>query len=575
MPLLPSDNNESVDKPLIKPISWDKYAVDLPADPEEIKKMIESIAIVADASAHAYGKCEGPDITELIDFSSDAMPDTKSDNLSDYCSFHTSNDLGSPALNCVEGVDKPTSSILEVELPEHLQVLFLQTVDNKELSQEAEEGLKQQNTFAKSKTDIGLRTVVQHDIDTEDTKPIKQSPRRPPLNSGTAEDEIIDEMLSSGVIQPSDSTWASPVCLVHKKDNSYRFCIDYRKLNAVSHKDTHPLPDIREALDSLKGTKHFIVLDLLNGHWQIANSESAKERSTFCCRRGLFEFTRMSFGLCGAPATFARAMQKILQNELWKICLCYLDDIIIFGSTELELLDHFRTVLDRLSDAGLKLKPSKCILFQTKIQYLGHLVTADGIKPLPDKLDAIRHFPVPKCLRDVRAFYGLASYYRWFVKDFAKIAEPLSSLTRKQDSKFHWTLEAQVAFEKLKEALCLVPVLSFPQPGQPCILDTDASDVAVGAVLSQQVQGEERPIAFFSRVLGRSQQNYCATRRELLAVILALQHFRHYLLGTPILPHTDHQNLKWLHSFRNPEGMMTRWLETLQEFDITIQHRPV
>ena len=145
--------------------------------------------------------------------------------------------------------------------------------------------------------------------------------------------------------------------------------------------------------------------------------------------------------------------QKILQDELWKICLCYLDDIIIFGSTELELLDHFRTVPDRLHDAGLKLKPSKCVLFQTEIQYLGHLVTADGVKPLPDKLDAIRHFPVPKCLRDVRAFFGLASYYRRFVKDFAKIAEPLSSLTKKQDGKFHWTLEAQIAFDKLKDCL--------------------------------------------------------------------------------------------------------------------------
>jgi len=233
----------------------------------------------------------------------------------------------------------------------------------------------------------------------------------------------------------------------------------------------------------------------------------------------------MSFGLCGASATFSRVMQIILKDKLWQICLCYLDDIIIYGSTELELLDRFGTVLDRLHHTGLKLKPSKCTLFQTEIQYLGHLVTADGIKPLPDKLEAIRNFPVPKCLRDVRAFYGLASYYRRFVKDFAKIAEPLSSLTKKQDVKFHWT----------SEALCLVPVLSFPQPGQPCILDTDASHVAIGAVLSQFVDGEECPIAFFSRVLGRSQQNYCATRRELLAVILVLQHFHHYLLGTPIL----------------------------------------
>jgi len=205
-----SDHDESLDQTLIKCIPWDEHAVDLPTDPDDIKRMMESIAIVADASAHAYGKHEGPDISEIIDFSDDVMPDTKPDNLTGYCSFDTSNGNNLPTLHCVESVDTLTSTIPEVELPEHLQVLYLQTVDNKELSQEAEEGVKQllldhQNTFAKSKTDIGLCTVVQHDIDTGDTKPIKQSPRRPPLNSGTAEDEIIDEMISSGVIQPSDS----------------------------------------------------------------------------------------------------------------------------------------------------------------------------------------------------------------------------------------------------------------------------------------------------------------------------------------------------------------------------------
>jgi len=176
------------------------------------------------------------------------------------------------------GKSSSPSNITEVELPEHLQVLFMQTVDNRELSQEAEEGLKQllldhQDTFAKSKTDIGLCNVVQHDIDTGDTRPIKQSPRRLPLNLGTAKDEIIDEMLKTGVIQPSDSAWVSLVCLVCKKDGSYCFCIDYQKLNSVSHKDAYPLPDIREAIDSLKGAKHYIVLDLLSGYCQISNSD--------------------------------------------------------------------------------------------------------------------------------------------------------------------------------------------------------------------------------------------------------------------------------------------------------------
>jgi len=239
------------------------------------------------------------------------------------------------------------------ELPEHVNVLFLQTMTERQLTKEAETGLKQllwdhKDTFATSKTDIGFCKVAQHDIDIGNTRPIKQSPRRPPLNSGDAEDCILEDMLSTGVIQPSDSAWASPVCLVKKRDGTFRFCVDYRKLNAVSHKDAHPLSDIREALDSLKGAKYYISLDMLLGYWQVPLSERAKERSAFCCKRGLSEFARMPFGLSGAPATFCRAMQKVLKVELWKICLCYLDDIIIFAATEQELLARFHKLLDKL-----------------------------------------------------------------------------------------------------------------------------------------------------------------------------------------------------------------------------------
>ena len=238
-----------------------------------------------------------------------------------------------------------------ITLPEHVNVLFLQTVADKGLGSETENGLKQllwdhRDTFAKSKTDIGFCDLVKHDIDTGGTRPIKQSPHRPSLNSGSAEDDIIDEMLATGVIQPSDSAWASPVCLVKKRDNTFRFCVDYRKLNAVSHKGAFPLPDIRQVLDSLRGAKYLIILDLQSGYWQLTNTEQAKERSAFCYRRGLFEFTRMPFGLCGAPGTFGHCMQKILHNELWKICLCYLDDIIIFAKTKTELLQRFCIVLD-------------------------------------------------------------------------------------------------------------------------------------------------------------------------------------------------------------------------------------
>jgi len=232
-----------------------------------------------------------------------------------------------------------------------------------------------------------------------------------------------------------------------------------------------------------------------------------------------------------------------------------------------------RTILDKLREVGLKVKPSKCVLFKTEIQYLGHVVSAAGVNTMPDKIQALKDWPTPNCITDVRAFLGLASYYRKFVKGFATIAEPLTALNKKM-VRFSWTPQAQDAFERLKQVLMDVTSLAFPLPYLPCILDTDASEVAIGAVLRQKIDGKERPIAFFSRVMNPAQKQYCATRRELLAVISALQHFRHYLIGNKVILRTDHYSLKWLKTFKIPEGNMARWIETLAEFDIEIEHRP-
>lgn len=223
-------------------------------------------------------------------------------------------------------------------LPEHVNLLFLQTVENSPLFPEVSEGLKDllvehTSTFAKDSADLGFCSILQYDIDTGDARPVKQSPRRPPLAATAAEDQILDEMLETGVIEPSCSPWASPVRLVKKKEGTYRFCVDYRRVNAVSKKDAFPIPGIQDALDHLKGAKYFATFDLLSGYWQLGMTERAKERSAFCTRRGLFHFTRMPFGLAGAPSTFCRLMSIVLRDLLWKVCLCYLDDIIIFART--------------------------------------------------------------------------------------------------------------------------------------------------------------------------------------------------------------------------------------------------
>ena len=464
------------------------------------------------------------------------------------------------------------------DLPTHLNLLYETTVNNTRLSSTVDKQFREllrnhESTFAKDSTDLGFCDAIYHDIDTGDSPPIKQQPRRPPLSAGDAENTIIDEMLTAGVIEPSKSEWASPVCLVKKPDRSYRFCVDYRRVNAVSRKDGFPIPDIQDALDSLRGARWFATLDMLSGYWQLPMTDRAKDRSAFCTRRGLFHFVRMPFGLSGAPATFCRLMTNVLGDLLWKICLCYIDDVILYAKTQQELLDRLDTVLTRLRQYGLKVKPSKCVLFRTEISFLGHLVNANGVQPLPEKVIAIKDWPVPRCIKDVRAFYGLVGYYRKFIPSFATIAEPLTRLTKK-NVKFCWSEEADSAFRKLKQALLDTPTLTFPYPDRPVIVDTDSSDVAYGCVISQMVDGHEKPIAYFSRVMTPAQQNYCATRRELLAVIASLQHFRHYLLNVPVILRTDHSSLKWLQTFKKPEGILARWLETLAEFQINIQHRP-
>ena len=385
----------------------------------------------------------------------------------------------------------PSSDATDSEVPPHLRVLFLSTVEEAHLSPTMASTFKQlllqhQNTFAKSSTNIGFCDLLEHDIDSRCcSRPATTS--SPPLASGTAEDDLINEMLAANVIEPSTSPRASPVCLAKKPDGSYRFCVDYRRVNAVSRKDAYPIPDIQDPFDSLRGgAKYFATIDLLSGYWQIGMTPKAQERSAFCTRRGLYHFNCMPFGLSSAPAIFCRLMNRVLRDHVWCICLCYLDDVIVYATSQRELFERLHTTLSCLNKVGLKVKPSKCSLFKERISFLGHMVSAEGIDHQEEKIRSIQDWPVPKCVRNVRAIFGLASYYRKFVQNFASIAEQLSALTKK-GVRFSWLPETQEAFERLKRALADTVTLAYPQPDQTFILDTDASDVAVGAILSTAV----------------------------------------------------------------------------------------
>ena len=332
------------------------------------------------------------------------------------------------------------------------------------------------DVFAVEEGELGCTGIVQHVIDTGDHPPIKQLMRRMQFVHREKVSSMVDEMLEQGIIQPSVSPWSSPIVLVPKKDGSYRFCVDYRRLNGVSRKDVYPLPRIDDILDTLGETRYFSSLDLCSGYWQIELHPESRPKSVFVTHRGLHEFVRLPFGLCNGPSTFQRLMEVVLSGLVWSSCFVYIDDVLVCSRTFEEHLQHLSQVFERLRQANLKLKPKKCLFLREEVPYLGHVVTREGIHPDPSKTAKIREYPVPKDVSQLRQFLGLASYYRRFICGFSKIAAPLHALLRK-DVCFQWDDSCQQAFTQLKECLVSAPVLVYPQfkADVPFVLETNAS----------------------------------------------------------------------------------------------------
>ena len=423
--------------------------------------------------------------------------------------------------------------------------------------------LEHHTAFAVDEGERGDTDLVQMSIETGEATPKRQSVRRTPFAVREEVAEQLRRMQEQGVIQPSCSPWASPVVLVRKKDGSLHFCIDYRGLNTVTKTDLFPLPRIDDLLDQLGRAKFFSTLNLAAGYWQVRVHPDSREQTAFVTHQGLYEFTVVPFGLKNAPAVFQRLMQRVLMglnpDQGPDFVSIYLDDILVFSVTFEEHLEHIQQVIERLTVAGLKLKPSKCHFICQEVEYLGHLITPSGIHPNPNRVKAVQEFPVPQSVREVRQFLGVASYYRRFIRGFAKTAQPLHALTQK-GAPFEWTQFCQNAFEELKSHLTESPLLAYPDFDKSFILETDASMKGLGPVLSQvQADGRPHPVAYASHALSPQEKCYAITELESLAVVWAVNYFHAYLYGHDVVVFTDHLAVKAVLETPNPSGKHARW----------------
>ena len=420
-------------------------------------------------------------------------------------------------------------------------------------------------------------TPIHHTIPTGDHPPVNSSPYRGSLEQQRALTKMLDELERAKQIRPSSSPWSSPVVLIKKSDGGHRFVVDYRRLNAITAKDSYPLPTIESTLQQLAGNRWFSKLDLRSGYFQIPIDEADKPKTAFITTTGLWEFNVLPMGLCNAPPVFQRIMYELLVKGREDHCLVYIDDIIIFSKTIEEHRKHLDEILGILHRNQFQLSPKKCSIMKDRIDYLGHTVDGRGVKPLHENIKAIRDLPLPNypSLKQANEFTGGLGFYRKFIRNFSKIAAPLhrvTNLTKNNRKKFEWGEEQRRAVEQLKSVLTGPElVLEFPDPHLPFLLSTDASNVGLGAILKQVTrQGQIKVIYYLSRVLSKAETRYSTTELEALAMVWAISKLRAYLLGRDFEIETDHCPLCQLHKKKSRNGRLDRWaIEILSEYNIT------
>ncbi|KAL1224845.1 RNA-directed DNA polymerase-like protein [Cardamine amara subsp. amara] len=401
------------------------------------------------------------------------------------------------------------------------------------------------------------------------TTPISRAPYRMAPAEMAELKKQLEELLSKGFIRPSTSPWGAPVLFVKKKDGSFWLCVDYRGLNRVTVKNRYPLPRIDELLDQLRGATWFSKIDLASGYHQIPNYEVDIRKTAFRSHYGHYEFVVMPFGLINAPAAFMRLMNSVFQEYLDEFVIIFIDDILVFSKSRAEHEVHLRVVLTKLREQKLFAKLSKCNFWQREICFLGHVISAEGVSVDLEKVRAISAWPRPRNATEIRSFFGLAGYYRRFVKGFASLAKSITKLTGK-DVPFVWSSECEESFAKLKALLTSTLVLALPDPGEPYVVYTDASGVGLGCVLMQR----GKVIAYASRQLRKHECNYPTHDLEMAAVVFALKIWRSYLYGGKVQVFTDHKSLKYI--FTQPELNLRqrRWMELVADYDLEIAYHP-
>lgn len=419
---------------------------------------------------------------------------------------------------------------------------------------------------------------IKHSIHTTDELPVYTKTYRYPFVHRQEVQDQISKMLDQGIIRPSQSAWSSPIWVVPKKSDAsgrtkWRIVIDFRKVNEKTLDDKYPIPNINDILDKLGNCHYFTTLDLASGFYQVEMDPADIHKTAFNVEHGHFEFLRMPMGLKNSPSTFQRVMDNVLRDLQNVICLVYLDDIVVFSVSLQEHMINLEKVFKRLRESNFKIQMDKSEFLKLETSYLGHVISKDGIKPNPDKIIAIQKFPIPKTATEIKRFLGLLGYYRKFIPDFARITKPMTQCLKK-GSKITFNDPNYIdCFEKCKLLLTNDPILQYPDFSKEFVLTTDASNFAIGAVLSQGPIGQDKPLAYASRTLNSSEINYSVIEKELLAIVWATKYFRPYLFGRKFKIVTDHKPLQWVMSLKEPGSRLTRWRLKLSEYNFTTVYK--